>query len=118
MPGPQGHQRVQPRTADKPRTKQPWLWNVVLLDDQDHTYEYVIRMMQELFAHPREKAFTIAETVDKDGRAICLTTHKEHAELKREQVLAFGRDPLMAACKGSMSVVLEPAPGEGDSAHP
>lgn len=32
-------------TERQNRTQQPRAWNVVLLDDQDHTYEYVIRMM-------------------------------------------------------------------------
>lgn len=94
---------------DEPRTDQPGPWNVVLLDDDDHSYEYVIAMMQELFACPMEKAFQVAKAVDTDGRAVCLTTHKEHAELKRDQILAFGKDPLIASCKGSMSAVIEPA---------
>jgi ATP-dependent Clp protease adaptor protein ClpS len=107
--------QTQTKTDPKPAdTSQPRWWNVVLLDDQDHTYEYVIRMMQQLFAHSKEKAYKIAKTVDKDGRAICLTTHKEHAELKRDQILAFGRDPLMASSKGSMTSIIEPAVGGGD----
>lgn len=105
---------VSPQTGTKPETKQPWLWNVVLLDDQHHTYEYVIRMVQQLFGQPLEKAFGVAVKVDKDGRAICLTTHKEHAELKRDQIHAFGRDPLMAESQGSMSAIIEPAEGGGD----
>jgi len=104
--------RTQSRTVTE--TKQPPLWNVVLLDDQDHSYEYVIRLAQELFAHPVEKALKIAKTVDKDGRAICLTTHKEHAELKREQVLGFGRDPIIATSRGSMGCIIEPAEFDGD----
>lgn len=102
------------RTRDETDTQEPRLWNVVLLDDDDHTYEYVIRMMQELFSHPVEKAFKVAQTVDAEGRAICLTTHKEHAELKRDQILAFGRDPLMASSKGSMGSIIEPAEFGGD----
>lgn len=72
-------------------------------------------MMQELFNHSKEKAFEIAKKVDTEGRAICLTTHKEHAELKRDQIHAYGRDPLMAESRGSMSAIIEPADfGEGD----
>ena len=93
---------------------QPHLWNVVLLDDDHHTYEYVIRMMQNIFAHPLEKAFQIALTVDTQGRAICLTTHKERAEFKRDQILAFGRDALMAESAGSMTAIIEPAEFSGD----
>jgi ATP-dependent Clp protease adaptor protein ClpS len=103
-----------PQTKTDPTTEQPVPWNVVLLDDDDHTYEYVIRMMQELFAHSVERAFQIAKTVDTDGRVVCLTTHKEHAELKRDQVLAYGPDKLMARSKGSMTCVIEPAEFGGD----
>ena len=98
-----------PRTDGKPRTDEPKAWNVVLLDDQDHTYEYVVRMVMELFGRSKEGAFLVAKAVDTDGRAICLTTHKEHAELKRDQILASGKDPLMARCQGSMSAIIEPA---------
>ena len=104
--------RTQPGT--RPSVKQPVPWNVVLINDEDHTYEYVIRMVQQLFGHSPERAFKIAKTVDTDGRAVCLTTHKEHAELKQEQVTAFGRDVLMAECLGSMTAIIEPAEFDGD----
>jgi ATP-dependent Clp protease adaptor protein ClpS len=68
----------------------------------------VILMMQQLFGHTLEKGFQIAKEVDASGKAICLTTTKEHAELKREQIHAFGKDSLIARCKGSMSASIEP----------
>jgi len=103
-----------PSTTEETDVEQPKQWNVVLLDDDDHSYEYVVRMMQSVFSHPLEKAFQIAVTVDGQGRAICLTTHKEHAELKRDQILGFGADPLIMGCKGSMSAIIEPAEFDGD----
>jgi ATP-dependent Clp protease adaptor protein ClpS len=108
--------RSRPETKDKPKTDQAKQWNVVLLDDDQHSYEYVMAMVQELFAHPLEKSYQIAKAVDTQGRAICLTTHKEHAELKRDQILAFGKDPLIASCKGSMSAIIEPADFGDDDA--
>ena len=81
-------------------------WHVVLLNDDDHGYRYVIRMLGELFAHPVEKAFQLAKEVDTQGRTICLTTHKELAELKRDQIHAFGKDILIARSKGSMSATI------------
>lgn len=105
---------AKPQTAPKPRTDEPWLWAVVLLDDDDHSYEYVIEMMQTLFANPLPKAFDLAKRVDTQGRAVCLITHKEHAELKRDQILAFGPDKRIARCKGSMSAIIEPATGDDD----
>ena len=95
------------------RTKQPWLWNVVLLNDDDHSVDYVVEMLGNLFAHPIPKGLSLAMRVDKDGRAIVATTHKEHAELKRDQIHAFGRDRYVAECQGSMSSIIEPAEFEG-----
>jgi len=96
-------------SKNKPRKLPPY--NVVLLDDDHHTYEYVIDMMRKLFGHPKEKAFGLACEVDASGRVICLTTTKEHAELKRDQIHAFGKDFRIDACKGGMSSVIEPAEG-------
>ena len=46
------------------------------------------------------------------GRCILLTTTKEHAELKQDQIHAFGPDPLSSKdCQGSMTAVIEPAEG-------
>lgn len=87
------------------------LWNVILHDDDQHTYAYVMEMMQSVFGHPPEEGFRIAERVDRDGRAICTTTHLELAELKRDQVHAYGKDRAIASCKGSMTASLEPCEG-------
>lgn len=83
-------------------------------NDESHTYDYVIMMLQKLFGIPMQRAFQIAQRVDKHGRAVCLTTHKEHAELKRDQIHGFGADVLIAGCKGSMSAVIEPAEFDGE----
>lgn len=85
-------------------------YHVILWDDQDHSYEYVIAMLQKLFGFPAEKGFQIADEVNNSGRAIVLTTTREHAELKRDQIHAFGKDPLEPECKGSMSSSIEPVP--------
>lgn len=98
---------TRPDTGGK--TDQLTPWNVVLLNDDDHTYEYVIRMLGDLFARPQAQAFKVARTVDTEGRAIIATCHRELAELKRDQIHAYGRDPLLATSAGSMTAVLEPA---------
>ncbi len=92
---------------DARRKRQP-KYHVILWDDDDHSYEYVILMMRQIFAHSIEKGFEIAKQVDSDGRAICLTTTKEHAELKRDQIHAFGKDILIERCSGSMTASIEP----------
>ena len=49
----------------------------------------------------------MAKTVDTEGRVIVLTTTKEHAELKRDQILAYGKDDTIRGCKGSMHATIE-----------
>src|SRR5260370_7903297 len=84
-------------------------YNVVLLNDDDHTFHYVIVMLKQLFGYPEEKGYQMAEEVHTRGRVIVLTTTKEHAELKRDQIHAFGADPWSSKdCKGSMSATIEP----------
>jgi ATP-dependent Clp protease adaptor protein ClpS len=99
---------TEAESKDEREAKRQPRYHVVLWDDDDHTYEYVIGMMRKLFGHAVERGFQIAKEVDKQGRAICLTTTREHAELKRDQIHAFGSDPLIPRCKGSMSSSIEP----------
>ena len=94
--------------AQKAKPKRQPRYNVVLWDDSEHTFDYVIRMLQELFGHALDRARAMANTVDSEGKVICLTTTLEHAELKRDQIHAYGRDPLASKCSGSMSATIEP----------
>ena len=85
------------------------LFNVVLLDDDEHTYDYVIEMLVKIFCHSREAAFRHAVEVDTDGRTVVLTCEREQAEFGRDQIHAYGADPRMPISKGSMSALIEPA---------
>jgi len=64
-------------------------------------------MMQKLFGHQPEKGFQIAKEVDSQGKAVCLTTTLEHAELKRDQIHAYGPDKRSDKSKGSMSATIQ-----------
>ena len=99
---------IQQVPKEKKKPKRQPRYNVILWNDDDHTYDYVVRMMQDLFGHEYEKGVKIALEVDTRGKAICLTTTMEHAELKRDQIHAYGKDKLIARCKGSMSATIEP----------
>ena len=100
---------AKPKKKTKPKPRKTPRYHVVLWDDDFHTYEYVIIMLKQLFGHPYRKGFELAERVDKQGKTIVLTTTLEHAELKRDQIHAFGPDRAMAGCKGSMSSTIERA---------
>jgi ATP-dependent Clp protease adaptor protein ClpS len=98
--GTQQERRPAPRRVPR--------YNVILWDDKDHTFDYVIGMMRTLFGHPTAKGRQIADEVDSTGRAICLTTTLEHAELKRDQIHRYGGDPRSSSGGRSMQASIEP----------
>jgi ATP-dependent Clp protease adaptor protein ClpS len=85
------------------------LYHVVLLDDDEHTYDYVIEMLQKLFFVSLETALQHAIEVDSTGRTVVITCERPEAEFARDQIHAFGADPRMPKSKGSMSAILVPA---------
>jgi len=84
-------------------------YNVILLNDDGHTAEYAISMMRQIFGYPQERCMQIAEQIHFQGRSIILTCSKELAELRQEQIHAFGPDPVVPHSAGSMSAVIEPS---------
>jgi ATP-dependent Clp protease adaptor protein ClpS len=90
--------------------KIPQNYNVVLLDDDDHTYQYVIEMLCSIFGYEPEMSFLMACTVDKCGRVIVSSTPVlAAAEDARDRIMRYGRDPRMPRSKGSMRAVIESA---------
>lgn len=84
-------------------------YNVVLLDDNDHTYDYVIEMLVELFGHSKLNSFEMACEVDYRGRVIVFTSDKKEAESKKQQILNYGPDWRLERSRESMKAVVEPA---------
>lgn len=93
----------------KPTPKKQPPYNVILVDDDDHTYAYVVEMLGRVFGHDQPKAYLMAQEVDSTGRVIVDTTTMERAELKRDQIHSYGADWRLPRCKGSMSATIEPA---------
>ena len=85
------------------------LYRVVLLDDDDHTYDYVIEMLQKVFIFSGEQALRHAQEVDARGRTVLITCELPEAEFGRDQIHAYGPDWRMQRSKGSMSAIVEPA---------
>ena len=85
------------------------LFHVVLLDDDEHTYDYVVEMLIKIFCLSADAAFRHAVEVDTTGRTIVITCEREQAEFGRDQIHSYGADPRMPVSKGSMSAIVEPA---------
>ncbi len=104
---PRTSRRVREEEERKVKKQPPY--HVILLNDDDHSYGYVIEMLGRLFGYPAEKSFQMAKEVDTRGRVIVATTSLERAELKRDQIHAYGPDRDIPRCKGSMSAEIQPA---------
>lgn len=103
---------IQPGTTPRidrseEESKTP-LYRVVLLDDDDHTYDYVIEMLQKIFIFTAEQALRHAEEVDAQGRTALITCELPEAEFGRDQIHAYGPDWRLPRSLGSMSAVIEP----------
>jgi ATP-dependent Clp protease adaptor protein ClpS len=86
-------------------------FHVVIWNDNEHSPEYVIEMLLRLFNHSAAKAYDITWQIDRLGKGIACTCHRELAELKREQIETYGADFALAnAQRISMRATLESAP--------
>ena len=87
------------------------LYHVILLNDEDHTYDYVIEMLVKIFGFSESKAYSHAVEVDTKGTTILLTCELERAEHKRDLIHAYGPDWRLPRSLGSMAAIVEPAAG-------
>ena len=98
---------TRPKPSTRPRQDQLPPYHVVLLNDNDHSYDYVVEMLQKIFNHNEQQAYLLAVQVDRTGKAVVCTTHKERAELKCEQIRSYGADIRVASCRSSMDAVIQ-----------
>lgn len=65
---------------------------VVLLDDDEHTFNYVVETLLKVFKYKVEKCVKLTVAVHNDKRAIVFTGTLELCELKKEQIQSCGTD--------------------------
>ena len=98
-----------PEAGTETREELVPLYNVVLLDDDVHSYDYVIEMLQHLFLLPKLEAYRHALEVDATGRTVVITCELPQAEFARDQIQGYGPDWRIPASKGSMRAIVERA---------
>jgi ATP-dependent Clp protease adaptor protein ClpS len=97
------------RTVERTESETERLCHLVLIDDDQHTYEYVIEMLGSIFGYGAEKSFALARIVDTEGRAILETAERPRCERHQSQIHSYGADPKVPTCRGSMTAVIEEA---------
>jgi len=82
-------------------------YKLVLHDDNDHTYDYVIEMLCNVLQISAEKAFLHAVEVDTKKVTVLLTSCLEIVEHRQKQILQYGPDWRLKKSKGSMMATIE-----------
>lgn len=77
--------------AKKQRVKSPPLYKVILLNDDYTPMDFVVVVLQTVFAMNREQATHIMLKVHREGMSVCGTYTKEVAASKVEQVVQMAR---------------------------
>jgi ATP-dependent Clp protease adaptor protein ClpS len=103
-----GQTITSPQIETSRENQETPLYRVVLLDDDDHTYDYVIEMLQKIFIFTMEEALRHAQEVDSSGRTVLITCELPEAEFARDQIHSYGPDYRLPRSRGSMSAIIEP----------
>jgi len=75
----------------RPKVKRPPLYKVVLLNDDYTPMEFVVDVLQKIFAMDRMKATRIMLEVHTRGKGVCGIYTYEIAETKVSQVNSYSR---------------------------
>ncbi len=91
--------KAPPKTVPQKRPPQPLPpWKVLLHNDDKNDIEYVVITVMKLTPLKEEEAVQRTVEAHKSGVALLLTTHKERAELYKDQFQSKG-----------LTVTIEPA---------
>ncbi len=77
--------------AEKVKAKPPPLYKVMLLNDDYTPMDFVVVVLQTVFAMSREKATQVMLQIHREGVGVCGTFTREVAAAKVEQVINIAR---------------------------
>ncbi len=90
--GDDGRTGVGVATKTKPKTKQPALYKVLMLNDDYTPMEFVVLTLQRFFRMTIEDATRVMLSVHQRGVGVCGIFTYEVAETKVNQVMDFARE--------------------------
>ena len=102
-------EKAEPGATTSTQTRLEPLYHVLLFDDDEHSYDYVIEMMAALFGMSTEDGFRVAYDVDNLGEALIKTCPLDEAVAGRDAIHAFGPDLTMSNSHGSMKAAVSRA---------
>jgi ATP-dependent Clp protease adaptor protein ClpS len=103
---------TKPKEREETRTRRLPPYNVILENDDHHSFEFVVDVLRKALGCSEQRAFQLTFQAHTSGRAIVWTGSKEVAELKVEQIRTFHEVRAADNAKlGPLSCCIEPAPG-------
>src|SRR5262249_55778587 len=100
---------VEPEVEEESNVEGEKLYHVIILNDDEHTFVYVIEMLQAIFGLSYTIALTHTIEADTTGSSIVWTCGLSEAERKRDEVHAYGPDWRMPSSHCSVAALVEPA---------
>ncbi len=110
--GPLTDVMVSPKTKDRHKTRRVPPYNVILLNDDHHSMEFVVEVLSKALGYAVERSFQLMMQAHNTGRAIVWTGPKEVAELKADQIRTFHEKRADGHDFGPLGCEIEPAPGD------
>jgi ATP-dependent Clp protease adaptor protein ClpS len=83
-------------------------YRLLLLNDDEHSYAYVIWMLVDLFGLTSAEGLRIAGQVHQRGQATVLIGSIDEVEQAGRAILGHGPDPDVPHSAGPMAVAVEP----------
>ena len=102
---------TKPREKEETKTRRVPPYNVILENDDYHSFEFVVDVLQKALGYNQQRAFLLTHQAHTSGRAVVWTGPKEVAELKLEQIRSFHEIRSDGAKFGPLGCSIEPAPG-------
>jgi ATP-dependent Clp protease adaptor protein ClpS len=93
------------------RTRRIPPYNVILDNDDYHSFEFVMEVLQKALGCNEQRARLFTTEAHTTGRAVVWTGTKEVAELKVEQIRTFEEIRTDGSKLGPLGCSIEPAPG-------
>jgi len=102
---------TKPIVDEEVKTRRIPPYNVILENDDHHSMEFVIEVLQKALGYSVERSYQLMMQAHTSGQAIVWTGSKEVAELKLEQMLSIHENRPGGKNLGPLGVRIEPAPG-------
>jgi ATP-dependent Clp protease adaptor protein ClpS len=102
---------TRPKEKEETKTSRIPPYNVILENDDYHSFEFVVETLQKALGYNPERAFQLTHQAHTSVRAVVWTGPKEVAELKLEQIRSFHETRADGGKFGPLGCSIEPAPG-------